>query len=168
VIKIHVFLLLVALMIFNSCGGADHIKFSDKVVSAYSKDIKSRYNLQLDGSGGAMMEDIKEVSLMYHSYQTLKLEQARIMIVDCAENLLNRINSDLKIRPYLHNYPFTIKNIELTLGFYDHKGGFVKDEYIASVALLDGTIFYAQFNSSKNIMEHIHSEPYSEALKIGP
>jgi hypothetical protein len=164
--KIHFFLYLMVLMIFSSCDEPEYIHLSDKIVNAYIKDVKYRYGFHLDGSGGSMMNDITVIRLMFSSINTVKLDQARIIFVDSVENLLNRVNSDEKIRPYLHNFPFTIDNIQLDIGFLKPGGKFVDGEFIATISLIKGKIFYGHYNMSKDRLENLYSEPYEEAIKI--
>lgn len=47
----------------------------------------------------------------------MNLEEARRLYVEVVEDFLNRINNNKEIRSYLHDYPFTIKNLDLMIHF---------------------------------------------------
>ena len=79
-------------------------------------------------------------------------------------NLLNKINNDPQIRPYLHVYPFSIDNVKIMISFDTLEGKRVDSRYIVLVFCAKGKIFYK--NYVNNSICPVHEEPYTEALRI--
>ena len=113
------------------------------------------------------MKDVEEIGLSLSTQKKLNLEQTRQLFISLIQNLLNKINSDTRIRPYLHNYPFTSKNLCLSLHFVDKKDDNVLPPYIGTVRLMFGKVFYSlQSLKDEMLFDQIHEETYEEALKI--
>src|SRR3990167_5708408 len=115
--------LLVMILLFCHplLGEAKYIKLADKITSRFCKEVSKPKGLHLCGYGGALMYDVKQLDLYYYSHQCLTLEEARKLYVEVAEIYLSYINEDEKIRPYLHDYPFTMKNLDLMMSFSDKR-----------------------------------------------
>jgi hypothetical protein len=114
-----------------------------------------------------MMDNIKEVYLSFlakNRYYTT--EEARVLMVNCIEELLERINSNLEVRDYLDHYPFTEKGIDFSIEFLNEKGEDVSDGYIAYVSIINETLFYYIYRPETDMLEKIYKEPYLEALQI--
>jgi hypothetical protein len=155
-----------------SCGrgsGCRYCDLADNLMNAYSKEVRKTKNLLLFGSGGSMTTDVRVLSPSYEYLGNMDLCQARFLYIETVEGLIRKVNNNEEIRPYLHNYPFTEKNIALAIGFIDKQENRVKEGYIALVFMLDnenGLIYYNIYNSETEMLETIYIEPYEEALKI--
>ena len=57
-----------------------------------------------------MMHDIQMMMMGFDFYQGLDIPEARKLLVDAVDEYLAEINANDKVRPYLHNYPFTYQN----------------------------------------------------------
>jgi hypothetical protein len=162
------FSLLVVAALFVSCYPTPiHVKAAHKVMNAYNKKMENE-GFTLSGSGGAMMDDVKQITLHYDIGLKLTLEEARILFVKEAEDLLCSINQNLEIRPYLHIYPFNSQNIYLTLSFCKPSGDFVDPPFIAYVAMdvERNQVCYLIIHERSNALTLVHAEPYEEALRI--
>lgn len=80
------------------------------------------------------------------------------------EELLNRYNLDEKIRPYLVTYPFTPKNIDITI-FFDHQPNDANQKMIKLIHLVDDYIYYEIISPDGKFLERIKIS-YDEAYKI--
>lgn len=127
--------------------------------------------------GGSDREfpDINNLHYYYESNKKVTVPEAREILVLHVEELLNRINSDLDIRPYLCEYPFRSKYITLGFDFFDENGNECRTPYVASVRLLSNyenggitnNVTYTFRNSETGIREgKFHNEKYSEAKAI--
>src|ERR1700728_5092837 len=106
--KVYRFFLL---LLFFSCGYRSipqHCKEADRIMLTHAKQVKKSDNFGVMGTGGAFMDDVKEILLVYQVNIALEPKDARRLYVKTASSLLELINNDEKIRPYLHQYPFTI------------------------------------------------------------
>lgn len=120
-------------------------------------------------TGGGMMYDVEDISVGFESNRTPTLEEARVLYVRGVERLLNRVNQDLKIRPYLHNYPFTVADLTYMLEFSYVVVDVSGSGPIADVMCVKGKVCYSVYdpaNSSTMPVRTIHRESYDEALRI--
>ncbi|KPK33082.1 MAG: hypothetical protein AMS24_02180, partial [Chlamydiae bacterium SM23_39] len=101
-----------------------------------------------------------------HEGEPYDIDKARELLVYAAEVFLNEFNSFEKIRPYLANYPFTSKNIDLSIFFHDEKNNSYASPHLTYVFLGYGeTVNYVKKNEN-NQFQTVHEETYEEALAI--
>ena len=62
---------------------------------------------------------IYNLDLSFTSLKKVDRNKARNLLLTLTQELLKLVNSDKIIKPYLANYPFTYKNLSITLSFYD-------------------------------------------------
>jgi hypothetical protein len=110
-------LVVIALTIFTGCHFFEpyYIKLADQITIKTAKQLQQEDNLILVGTGGRMMHDIQMMAMSFDIYHEVDLNEARELLVHAVEKYLLAINSDEKIRPYLHEYPFNAKNIEIRI-----------------------------------------------------
>jgi hypothetical protein len=82
--------------------------------------------------------------------------------------LLAAINSNKEIRPFLKNYPFTTKNVQVAIFSVTQDGRDVYDPYIAVVSVDEsGDItFRTEEPNNPSSYKNKYKEPYSEALTM--
>jgi hypothetical protein len=145
----------------------DYCDLAHQVMNKYSKKIKKSDGLQLIGSGGRMPEDVEAMIVHYVSYDKHNVESARRLLVKGVEGLILETNLDKKIRPFLHNYPFTHRNVDFTINFYGSDGSFMNKPYLSGVCLLEnGNVYYNVWNAESRKLEDFHDETYEGALRI--
>jgi len=163
-------LLLTLGILFYLCGcdilTKDYEKIADKITARTAAKLKLEKDLFLIGTGGGMMDDIKLMGMYFNYYKPIDMQSARELLVYAVEEYLSSINSSEAVRPYLHNYPFTAKNIELVIYFYKPDRSFVELEKLSIIAANEGRVEYEINHSEKRILKTIHEETYEEALKI--
>lgn len=160
--KITIF---IALLLFPmACTSIPkHIQVSDQLVSSYNKETKND-GLQLVGSGGSFMHDIQGYDLDYVVEKCLTVNETRRLYIKTMENLLDKINSNPQVRPYLHTHPFTIENVKVMISFHTPDGKSVDSRYVALVFSGRGKICYCNYKNNK--FNDIHEETYADALRI--
>lgn len=107
---------------FNSYRISDKERQANANLTKVSRDLCKKYDLKPFGSGGQMMDQIKMLHLGFAYRKSLSIDEARHMIVDCVHEFAKTINEDEKIRPYLGNYPFASRNIQLEIFLQDESG----------------------------------------------
>lgn len=142
-----------------------HVELADKVMKPCLKELQKDKKMQLVGGGGGYSDDINRLSVHYFYYDKLEIPEARRLYVRIAQTILKRVNEDLAIRPFLHEYPFTIKCLKIIVGVMDSNGDWQGNGLIASFSNRDDRIYYDGFNHEKGRFYNIHSETYEEALK---
>ncbi len=145
-----------------------HCKLSDKIYFAYNKEMCKRNRLSLVGKGGAMMGDIQQVDAFYDSYERLNVEEARRLFVDVAEGYISRYNQNEEVRPYLRNYPVTIDNFRIRIGFENENRQHMDGGYVALVSYINAKrrIFYSGYDHETKKFTDLHEESYETALEI--
>lgn len=162
------YIIIFGLILFSACiSDPPHVKAAHQVMNTFTKKMKTE-GLSLRGSGGAMMGDIQQISLGFGIVENRSVDEVRLLFIRETETLLDQVNINANIRPYLHDYPFTSKNIFFKITFCKPDGYFVDPPYIAYVSLMNNRdrIFYSTYNKDKNTLENCFDESYEEALNI--
>ena len=149
-----------------SMKAAVYCNYSDQIVAKYCTYMKKQHCLDCYGSGGGFMDNVNRIILAFDGVRNLSIAEARLLIVECEEELLKRINEDVAIRPYLSHYPFEGSATDISLCFYDPKGQIVESKYIGKVATIHGYIFYNIYDHEQDNFALLFKESYQEALKI--
>jgi hypothetical protein len=148
----------------------NYCKISDIIYFDYNKELCKDKHLFLVGKGGDMMHDVEKVHATYYSFEKMAVEDARRLYVEIAEGYISRYNENEQIRPYLHNYPFTINNFHIMIGFQDldHRNTRFRGEgFVAMVAnSKEDRIFYCTYDHEKEKFINLHDEPYATARAI--
>lgn len=139
-------------------------KISNQIIAQSSKELSEKFNLTFIGDGASMMRDVEMLALSFNSNQPRNLENTRKLIVCCMKIFLENINTNQNIRPFLHNYPFTEKNIELRIFFQDEKENRPPPSLIANVTAQNGKIYYSIDKDNHYVDKH--SESFDDAETI--
>ena len=158
-----VLLMLVSVLGCTSFGDQmpDYEKIADKITDRTAAKLKEEKNLILIGTGGRMMDDIQMMAMSFNYYHEVNLEQARELIVYSINKYLSDINNSQEIRPYLHEYPFSSKNVEIMIFVYGPDRLELPPEKIYCITSRKGIIRYY----TRSDRDHpICKETYDEAL----
>jgi hypothetical protein len=154
-----------AFLLTSSCS---HLGLDEEQMNAilhrFTKDQQKERHLETIGTGSAMPDKIKKFIVRFISNEKLDRNQARTLILDCANDLLIMVNDDEIIRPFLIEYPFTYNNIDIVICFVNEKGEIRLCPYTAMVAIDDGLIGTFDYDpvSKRMINEHV------ESIKVSP
>ncbi len=144
-----------------------YCKITDRIVDNYVKEYAKPRRLSLTGYGGAMMDDIQIIDFSFLSFEALNVEEARILYVEMMEEFLQRINAHEKIRPHLHNFPFEVANIKLSIAFEDSERKITSDGHMALMYIgRNQDLVYRGHDVETDEFYSLHREPYAEARKI--
>ena len=101
----------------------------------------------------------KEIVTDFQDSFMERADEARELIVNCAETYLQNINSEKALRPYLIQYPFPAERIEFVVLIPSEKRN--KTDSLAVIGLSKGIVKYE--SNQKGRLETIYKEPYSQA-----
>ncbi len=164
-IKILLFLLLILL---SSCFENQHYKskqYACKVRNNVINILTNRHEMEsTEFSGGGMFDCIQDLSLTFEIEGPKNKEELRRIMVDSLETFLNAINNDKQLRPYLITYPFSLKQIFLTIFVRGKEEYYIWHPEIRSVSILLNGITYITYDQKYNRTEFV--ETYEEAKKI--
>ncbi len=136
-------------------------RIANKITMQVAKKISAEKGLAPIGTGGQMMDEIKMLMLGFDCRKIVNMEAARELLVYCVEEYLAAINASEEIRPYLYNYPFSDKNIEIDIYFFNPDGSDVPIGDISVAAANKGRVIYEDGSG----LLTIHEETYKEATQ---
>lgn len=143
----------------------DYEQLADEITARTAKKLKNEKSLILVGTGGRMMDDIKMIMMGFEYCKVVDIKTARKLLVYCVEEYLSAINTSKEIRPYLHNYPFTAKNVEIVIYFRNTDGSKVALDKINIASAKEGEMFYYIDYPETYTLKAIHKETYEEAVQ---
>ena len=110
------------------------------------------------------MHDIQMMAMSFYLYHEVDLKEARELLVYIINEYLSEINSNIEIRPFLHEYPFTAKNVEIRIWAYNPDGSKLSPEKIYYISNIKGRLRY--YIRGSDPREAICEETYAEASKL--
>ena len=140
-----------------------YVKLAHEITEKSAKKLKAQKNLVLIGTGGQMMHDIQMMAMSFHFYQEVDLRTGRELIIYAINEYLSAINSNEEVRPYLNNYPFTPKNIEIRIWIYKPDRTHASLDKIYYISALNGILTYYLDLPETYSRQAICEETYEEA-----
>ncbi len=139
-----------------------------QVANEHGRYMKKVHQCRLEGIGSRGPEKYEEIILSYGSYQKIEeinVNDARKLILDSTQKLLEIVNSNTEIQDSLANHPYTADNLDVSISLRDPatERRYLKN-YIALVYLLDGEVHYVVDDPETGFLKNYKLETYSEAL----
>ena len=169
----------------------EYLKYVDEIVEDFAKEMKKKHKLHCCGDGGSMPTDVAKIDVLFISYSHSTVDEARKMEVNAVQELLQRINSHEKIRPFLREYPFNQERVGVSISFRTETDDRPLDGSVAYVSIGKGKVFYYSaemkmtaatpliyMNEKNEVVEKLipgqleeelidlMNEPYEDSLKI--
>ncbi len=94
----------------------------------------------------------------------ITVNEARIIFLDCIDDLLRRMNKNKEIRPYLLNYPCTYANIRYSISFDDLKRE-TYPPFVSNTHMFRENIDYSMLNEQTRKPEVFLQESYEQAIE---
>ena len=129
--------------------------------------IKEKYNLIPCGEGAAMPGGpIQKLILCFDTKYPHSQKQIRELLINSAQELLNKINQNNEIQEFLAEQPFTIKNTEIIIFNHDENGRRLFDPNISTARISQAILVYRIIDATDRFKykEEIY-EKYDDALK---
>lgn len=167
-----VFAIFVLIFLIYGCEKKTNIHYfpseKQKLVNKIRKDsavqLKNELGLIPCGAGGQMMDQIKMLALSFDYREPIDIETGRELLIAAVEKFAAEINSNEAIRPYLGNYPFGPKNIEIRIFIKDRNGQEVGPEKICVISALKGVLEYEIHDTKTKRLTTLYEETFEEAL----
>lgn len=150
----------------NAGTSLKHFQEMDTLTVQFVDEWCDKGHLTRYGETWGGFSEIEDVNLGFISHRRCDLSEARKLFVTMTEDLLTRINNSKTLRPYLHTYPFTEKQVKIDLYFEDEHRKRMDNGKITTVDNIDGTVFYDIATPRGNWEVTIHQESYEEARKL--
>ncbi|WP_154017656.1 hypothetical protein [Criblamydia sequanensis] len=138
-----------------------------RIEKNFEDKILKKYHLRCIGSGGYLMYNVKSLELAFQHKGVLNKNDLRKLLIELTSQYLEDINSNEEIRPYLENYPFTPKNVDITIYLIDlHK----QEIFYPNICIAEssyGTIRFKTVDEANPIAPFYttEKETYEEALE---
>ncbi len=151
---------------------APHLKDSrlyelaNEVTVKVGQKLKKDRPIYLIGMGGDTTSDIKMMTACFQYYQEVDLQQARELVLGVVGDYLAVINNSAEIRPYLHEYPFTAKNLLIQIWTYKSDGHRLPPDQIQAIDVIDGVITYYQHLPETYVRKAVCKESYEQAVQL--
>jgi len=157
-------ILVIVLLGYSSFGHQSprYVMLAHEITAKTGKELKAQKNLYLVGTGGGMMDDIQMMAMSFNYYKEVDLKTGRDLLVYATNEYLSAINNNTEIRPYLHEYPFTAKNIEIRIFIYNSDRSELSIDKIDCITSRHGMLnYYIRSDASQAIYE----ESYEKAVQ---
>lgn len=168
IVKIPVIVLILFLTVQVSAKEKirPELKTLDQIFKSVAKEIEKEFKITCIGHGGRAPDKIEQVDLDFISYKNTSIDQARIMEVKATEKLLQALNSNESIKPFLADYPFKTNRANILISFSDENDDYFPDNGLALVFQAKDKVYYETYDPLTDRLKNIKQEPYEEALKI--
>ncbi len=139
----------------------------NEILEKVANQIKDEYQLGPFGSGGQMMSQVEMLHLAFVYRKPLTVEEGRRLVLAAMHKFLDGINKEIRIHPYLANYPFSPENIEIEIFVQNQKGLPFDSSDVEIVCCRKGNCIYKKVDRIKNQSILILKETVAEAeLKV--
>ncbi|MCE5316246.1 MAG: hypothetical protein LLG04_02645 [Parachlamydia sp.] len=132
-------------------------KATDEIFMKLGKELAEKNRFYVSSIGGKMTNGIEEIGAKFIYFDPTTMESARNYEVFLADRILTAINSDLRLRPYLKEYPFPPSRLKICLQFRTKKHRCYDDGSLAHVTLENNVLSYFRINP-KDVPEWRKSE----------
>jgi len=173
---IRILLTLAVLFILTSCHynpPGPWIKKVDteevsRIVITYSTELKYERHLYLEDAKVMYNDGIEKIKLCYITQDILEMCEARELLVDVVEGMLDRINSDPGIASQLTYMPLSSDQMEVSIVCETFWGQYGDSKYINWILLQDGMAHYYDQDIENRYLDifYVRHEPYFKSLEF--
>jgi hypothetical protein len=170
-----IFLILLALMTISFSmepkmdqGLPEDDKMLYGFINREGKSLGLKYHMGQSAIGIGGMDKVWLISLAFDRHgEPLTENEARKLIISCVDDFLEAVNKDENLKPFLKNYPFSAKNLELTIYNYGKNQILHYFPYIAIVTNSEGKIGFLTKDASIKYGYYTEKyETYEESVAI--
>lgn len=150
-------------LLFFSCmpKTPDQVIEAHRISNIFIRKMKVQENLDIQGKGGAMMYKIENLFFAFICQKTASQSDAHDLVVRCAKEFFDLVNSDAPIRPYLSTYPLPSSGLHLMISFVEScPDEFALTNQVDFVSLKDGVIRYWRNDFDIDQYVNIYKELY--------
>lgn len=140
----------------------------DKILPDFVKRMHHEYQFRYVTMGACGLDSIEDVAMTFTIYRRALREDAREILLDITEQLLDLLSRDEDLRPYFQGDRFPLEKIRLRFQFRKDYGFSYWDGSVDEMTLKDSSITYYQdeYDESTYIGHTSRlEETYEEALQ---
>jgi hypothetical protein len=94
-----------------------YIVYAKEIMNSFIEQSEKEYHLDCISTGGRFAKNVGKIEINFIAYRKGTIDEARTLEVKMIDALLKRINDHEKIRPFLAEYPFKEKDIDISIAF---------------------------------------------------
>lgn len=117
---------------------------SERVFNNLGKELAEKNHLYLSSIGGNLTKGIEEIGATFIAFCPATVEKARMFELFIVEKLLNAVNNEPKLRPYLKEYPFPTSRLKICLQFRTKTNFWYTNGSMDNVTMENDVISYFQ------------------------
>ncbi len=159
---------LILLTIKNELEIDPSVRTTHKIVRAISKSLEERYNIsQIGLSEGGNKTGYNFIGLTFQVSRISSNDEARTIAVHSSNLLLDTLNINPKMQPYLLEKPFTLNNIKISVIIMGADNEELVHPHLSALSAFDGNIYY-HTNSATDPFKYASNteETFEEAQRI--
>ncbi len=142
----------------------DKQSLSNEVRNHTILELRAKKDLRACGVGSGMMNQIKMLAISFYYYNEVNIDQARDLLMTASTIFLRNINTKEKIRPFLQNYPFEAKNIEIRIFLMKPDGSRPDAGNLTIVTMIEDELTYSVARPGTKMLDIVYEETFDEAL----
>ena len=140
-------------------------KLANEVRRKVASQLKKETHLRPCGTIGQMLREIQVLGLSFYYYQPVDILEGRALLVKAVDTMLQAVNEEPRIRPYLVRSPFLPRNVEINIFFRNPDGGDVAAGALRVIDASEGILRYQIHHPTKSGFITVYKETYDEALQ---
>jgi hypothetical protein len=145
----------------------DSAFFSGQAKLQTMKALEEQFGFRPCSVGGAAMVVVRTLSIQMETSQELSIDEARRIAIKSVELFQRNTNRTKELRPFLIEYPFPTKRLELSFILFDQKTGeFQKSNGLSIFRVNRDKIQFVLDNPITKQLETFHEENLLEAQEI--
>ncbi len=163
ILNIFIFWLIFFMLYSFATQEPKHQTISYQVSKEVSNYAEKTYGLQTFQKGVDFQKNINNLSISLGKDTNSSPEELRLIVINLSREFLKQINQNEKIRPYLSHFPFTEKDITLSIQMKNESTN--SEKVIDYVYFSCGKLFYSLMTRD-GTFTNLFEETYDEALSL--
>lgn len=151
----------------SSCSPADleKQKLANQIRHKVAAKLKQETKLCPCGTIGQMLRKVEVLGLSFNYYDPVDIVEGRKLLIKAVNLMMEEVNQEARIRPYLCRYPFVPGNVEIAIFIRSPEGRDVAPGALWIVEACEGFLYYKIRNPATQRLTDVYKETYEEALE---
>ncbi len=166
----RVWFLLIACMVacvVASCGRGNSNQFAEKeTADRVFSQLQEDFGLYLIDHKLTRAPQLKKIVANFYHYDEMSVREARLVIYNAAQTLLENFNQLYPTKLGYHHFPLTQEDLEISISFVDpttHKR--YSCGAICHASLIDGRVYYSTYVDHEDRHETVLQESFVSTSK---
>lgn len=142
----------------------EKIELASEIRQKVALQLKKEKGLVPVGIGSGMMDQIRMLALSFDYYKPVTIEEGRELLIAALNTFVDAVNAEERIHPYLQNYPFTPKNIEIRIFIFREGRKDLPFGELHCLSSINQKLEYETREPSPIFLRKILVETYEEAI----